>query len=314
MDETHRAVFPPVSTPVITDAGLETWLLFDCGIELPSFAAYPLVGTDEGRSLLTRYYRSYMAIAERVGAAIVLETPTWRANPDWAATLGDDRARLRELLEASVDLLVDLRGEWRGDQPFIVGAAVGPRGDGYRVDEQMTPDEAAAYHAFQIDCLSATAVDVVTAMTITSSDEGIGIARAAQRAELPVVISYTVETDGCLPSGEGLGQAITATDDATDAYPAHYMINCAHPTHFDHVLDATAPWASRVGALRANASMLSHAELDDADELDAGDPADLARRYCDLRASLPALHVVGGCCGTDDRHVEAIAAAFIAAS
>jgi len=211
MDVTHREAFPPVSTPVITDAGLETWLVFDCGIELPSFAAYPLVGTDEGRSVLTRYYRSYMAIAERVGAAIVLETPTWRANPDWAATLGDDRARLRELLEASVDLLVGLRGEWRGDQPFIVGAAVGPRGDGYVLDEAMTPDEAAAYHAFQIDCLSATPVDVVTAMTITSSDEGIGIARAAQQAELPVVISYTVETDGRLPSGEGLGEAITVT-------------------------------------------------------------------------------------------------------
>jgi homocysteine S-methyltransferase len=189
---------------------------------------------------------------------------------------------------------------------------VGPRGDGYRVDVPMTPDQAAEYHSFQIDCMAATPVDVATALTMCYVDEAVGVAAAAQRANLPVVISFTVETDGRLPSGMSIGEAIEATDGATGNYPIHYMLNCAHPTHFDYVLDGDAAWASRIGGLRANASTLSHAELDEAEELDAGDPNDLADRYSALRALLPALHVIGGCCGTDHRHVEKIATRFCA--
>ena len=195
----------------------------------------------------------------------------------------------------------------------VIGAAVGPRGDGYTIDIAMSADQAAEYHAFQIDVLAGTSIDVVTAMTICYADEAIGIVRAAKAAGLPVVISFTLETDGRLPSGMSLGEAITLTDAATDAYPTHYMINCAHPTHFDNVLNPDEPWVLRIGGLRANASTLSHAELDEMEELDAGDPDDLAARYVGLRSNLPALHVIGGCCGTDHRHVGAIATAFSAA-
>lgn len=297
-------------TALVTDAGLETWLLFQRGVDLPVFAAYPLVDTHDGRALLGEYYRRYAEIAAGVGAGVVLEAPTWRANPDWAATLGHDRDELARLIDASIELVRRVGDDWTHDAPFVVSGSVGPRGDGYRVDTAMTPDESAAYHSFQIDRMAAAGADVVTAMTMGYVGEAAGVALAAIEAGVPVVLSFTLETDGRLPSGTSLADAIAETDELTGAAPLHYMLNCAHPTHFEHVLDGSAPWASRIGGLRANASTLSHAELDEMVELDAGDPVDLAERYVDLRATLPALRVIGGCCGTDDRHVEAIAAAW----
>ena len=305
-----RTPFPSPETVVVTDAGLETWLVFDQGIDLPAFAAYPLVATDEGRALLTEYYEHYVRIADAIGAACLLETPTWRANPDWAATLGHDRARLAGMIAAAVAVPDDLRSGWTGPQPFLVGGAVGPHGDGYRIDDAMTPAAAAEYHAFQIGCFATTPVDVVTAMTICYADEAIGIVQAAREHEMPVVISFTVETDGRLPSGMSLGEAIETTDAATDGYTTHYMLNCAHPAHFDTVLEPTADWIGRLRGLRANASTLSHAELDEMEVLDPRDPVDLARRYAELGDALPDLHIVGGCCGTDHQHVEAIAQRF----
>jgi homocysteine S-methyltransferase len=305
-----RTPFPAPDTLVVTDAGLETWLVFERGVELPAFAAYPLVATADGRALLTEYYGHYVAIAKQAGAALVLDAPTWRANPDWGATLGHDRAMLARMIRDAVGVVHGLRSEWTSSQPFLVGAAVGPRGDGYTIEVAMAADEAAEYHSFQIGCIADSPADVVTAMTIGYAEEAIGIARAARDAGLPVVISYTLETDGRLPSGMPLGEAIECVDRATAGYPVHYMVNCAHPTHFEHVLDAGAPWISRVGGLRANASTLSHEELDEMEELDAGDPDDLADRYARLRTKLPAMRVVGGCCGTGHRHVAAITAAM----
>jgi homocysteine S-methyltransferase len=301
----HRTSFPSADTLVVTDAGLETWLLFDRGVDLTAFAAYPLAGTDEGRALLTDYYARYLAIAESAGAALLLEAPTWRANPDWAATLGHDRAQLASLISASIKVVDDLRNGWHHPQPCLVGGVVGPRGDGYQADTAITADQAADYHSFQLDCMAATPIDLATALTICSTEEAIGIAMAAERAGVPVVISFTVETDGRLPSGATLAEAITTTDAATGGYPLHYMVNCAHPSHFADVLDGEA-WIDRLRGVRANASYKSHAELDESTELDAGDPDDLAAWYADLRERLPKLHVVGGCCGTDHRHIAAI--------
>lgn len=307
-----RTPFPSLDTLVVTDAGLETWLVFDRGIDLPAFAAYPLALSTEGRALLTEYYGHYASIAERLNTALVLEAPTWRANPDWAATLGHDLTALRHVITESVDVVDAVRSRWTGNQPFLISGAVGPRGDGYRIDVAMDADTATEYHSFQIACMASTPIDVVTAMTIGYADEAIGITRAAQQVGLPVVISFTVETDGRLPSGISVQEAIEVTDAATGSYPLHYMINCAHPTHFDHLFNTESSWAARIGGLRANASMLSHAELDEMVELDAGDPADLANRYVALRSIMPALQVIGGCCGTDHRHVEALASACVA--
>ena len=308
---TSRIPWPALDTPIVTDGGLETWLLFQRGIDLPAFAAYPLLDDEDGRAQLVVYYGRYLAIAASVGAAALLEAPTWRANPDWAGSLGHDLGELGRLIDDSIALMHELRSQHRTDHAVLVSAVVGPRGDGYRVDLEMSPDEAADYHRFQIERSWRAGADVVTALTMTHVGEAVGVALAAQAVGIPSVISFTVETDGRLPSGTTLAEAIVETDATTDAAPHHYMINCAHPTHFEHVFQGAGDWTQRIGGLRANASMLSHAELDEMTELDEGDPVDLAARYVTLRSELPALQVIGGCCGTDDRHVDAIARAFI---
>ena len=293
----------------LTDGGLETTLVFHDGMDLPAFAAFPLLLDDEGRARLVRYYEQYLAIARAHDMGFVLESPTWRTNQDWAAELGLEPSDLLDALDAGSRLMADIRDRWT-DVPVIVSGCVGPRGDGYAPTTHMDPAEAEAYHAFEIRRMAEGGVDVVSALTLSYVDEAVGIARAADAADVPVVLSFTVETDGRLPDGTSLGDAVEATDTATGGYPAYYMINCAHPTHVVPGLQAGAEWTTRIRGLRANASVLSHAELDESETLDDGDPVDLGRRYVQLQALLPDLRVLGGCCGTDHRHVDAIAAAW----
>lgn len=308
----HRHDLPQLRGGVfLTDGGMETTLLFHEGVPLPQFAAFPLLETVEGRRTLTRYYEKYLALAAERSLGFLLGTPTWRANPDWGAQLGYDRAALRRINLDSVAFVAALRADWETPAlPVAVEGVVGPRGDGYLAG-RMSAAEAEDYHAFQIGVFAEAGVDLVTAMTMTTVGEAAGVARAARAAGLPCAVSFTVETDGRLVDGTSLGDAITAADAATDAWPAYYMINCAHPRHIEQALAAGAPWTARLGGLRANASTLSHAELDAAETLDEGDPADLGRRYRALRRDLPGLRVLGGCCGTDHRHVEAIRDACI---
>lgn len=295
--------------PFVTDGGLETTLIFHAGVDLPDFAAFPLVGSDEGRATLIDYYAPYLAIAERLGTGIVLDTPTWRASLDWGARLGYDSNELGAVNRAAVDFVRGLAAE-RPAVPAVINGVFGPRGDGYVVGAVMSADEAAAYHGLQARAFADAGADMISAVTMTYAEEAIGIARAAELVGLDVVLSFTVETDGRLPSGQRIGDAIAQVDEATGASPAYYMINCAHPTHFAHELDPDAPWSGRVNGLRANASRLSHAELDAATELDRGDIAELADLYADLRATFD-LRVVGGCCGTDHEHVDAIASTLV---
>lgn len=297
----------------LADGGTETTLIFADGIELPDFAAFVLLDDAGGRAALTRYFDRYAAVARRDGVGIVLETATWRASPDWAARLGYGVDQLADANRAAVDLLVDVRDRYQTPQtPVVISGCIGPRGDGYRPEARMTREEARDYHAVQIRTFADTPADLVTVMTMTDPVEATGVADAAREAGMPVVVSFTTETDGSLPTGEPLATAIAAVDRDTGGYPAYYMINCAHPTHFASVLDPAAPWAGRVRGIRANASKLSHAELDAADVLDAGDPDELAADYQELRRILPRLTVLGGCCGTDDRHVSAISATVLA--
>ena len=297
----------------LTDAGLETALIFHHGYDLPHFAAFVLLDDEAGLETLRRYYREHADIARDAGVGFVLESPTWRASPDWGELLGYSPERLADVNRRAIDLLVDLRAELQDVvRPVVISGCVGPRGDGYRPAELMSEDDAQRYHSTQISTFAGTDADLVTAMTITYAAEAIGIARAAEEAALPVVISFTVETDGRLPGGSSLEDAVVAVDLATDAYPAYYMVNCAHPTHFAAVLDGGGDWTARLRGVRANASRRSHAELDEAEDLDDGDPQELGRQYHDLRARAPQLTVLGGCCGTDRRHVREIAAACIA--
>jgi len=291
----------------LTDGGIETVLIFDEGIELPCFAAFDLLRTPEGTEALRAYFEPYLEIARDHQLPFVLCAPTWRGSSDWGAQLGYSAEELAAANRRAVELMHEIRAGNR-DLEITVDAVIGPRGDGYVAGAEMSPEQAEAYHAVQIGAL--TGADTLTALTLTYAGEAIGIVRAARRLDLPVAISFTVETDGRLPSGQPLADAIGQVDAETGGAPAYFMVNCAHPTHFADVLAAEAGPTERIRGLRPNASRMSHAELDEATELDSGDPADLGARSAALRATLPRLNVVGGCCGTDDRHVDAMARAW----
>ena len=290
----------------ITDGGMETTLIFHEGLELPHFASFVLLDDESGVRALREYFRPYVEIARDAGVGILLDTPTWRANPDWGERLGYSADALAEVNRRGVRLLEELREEADERPPILVAGCIGPRGDGYQVEETMSAEEAERYHSPQVEVFAGTTADLGSALTMTYAEEAIGIVRAASAAGVPAAVSFTVETDGRLPSGQPLQEAIEQVDAETDGAAAYFMVNCAHPTHFADVLDAGAPALERIRGLRANASTMSHAELDQAEELDDGDPVDLARRYAELRQRLPNLTVVGGCCGTDHRHIREI--------
>jgi homocysteine S-methyltransferase len=187
---------------------------------------------------------------------------------------------------------------------MVISGCVGPRGDGYVPGQVMSVQEAEDYHAAQICTFSGAGVDMVTAITMTNANEAVGLTRAGQAAGVPVTISFTVETDGRLPTGQSLREAIKEVDASTERGPAYYMVNCAHPSHFQEALDEIGAAVKRVRGIRANASRQSHQELNDAPELDDGDPFELAGQYRDLRQRHPQINVLGGCCGTDHRHID----------
>ena len=291
---------------LITDGGMETTLIFHRGVDLPHFASFDLLKDDAGRELLRDYYATYVDLARVLGVGLLLDTPTWRANRDWGERLGYSDEALAEVNRAGVELVRGLRTT--GGPAIVVSGCVGPRGDGYQASARMTAGEASRYHSPQVTTFAESGADLVSALTLTYSDEAIGIVDAASAAEIPVCISFTVETDGHLPSGESLRDVIERVDAETNGAAAYFMVNCAHPTHFAGAIEVGAPWVDRIGGLRANASAKSHAELDESDELDDGDPVELGAWYASLRPSLPRVTVVGGCCGTDARHIERIAA------
>lgn len=305
-------MLPQLERICLTDAGLETDLIYNRGLDLPLFASVTLLGSPAGTAALEAYFRGFLDLAAQQGCGMVLESATWRASPDWAAPLGLSLPELDALNEAAIALLKRLRADYAGRiADIVISGCIGPRGDGYDPGQMMAVDEAQAYHARQIALFAAAGVDLVSAITMTNIPEAIGITQAARAVDIPVAISFTVETDGRLPSGEPLAEAIGAVDAASGGYPAYFMINCAHPSHFSAVLDSDADWSARIGGLRANASRCSHAELDVMTELDRGEPEALAADYRDLRTRFPQIMVLGGCCGTDLAHVAAIADACL---
>ncbi len=309
----YRLRLPQLSNELfISDAGLETWLIFQKGMGLPQFAAFVLLNTEAGIQVLSEYYRKYIAIAIKHEVGIILESPTWRASSRWAQLLGYSDESLKQANGKAINLLLVLREEYEtGSSSCVISGCIGPKGDGYVVSDKMPIDAAEQYHSVQIKTFSDTQVDLVTAFTLGYVQEAIGMVRAARKANLPIVIGFTLETDGNLPSGQSMEDAIYAVDEATDHYVSYYMINCAHPSHFQEKLKVAGPWSRRIHAVRANASSKSHTELDEAAELDDGDPLELAKQYGQLKSILPNLNVLGGCCGTDERHMEAICHAFM---
>ncbi len=301
-------LLPHQSTlPFISDGGQETTLVYHEGMDLPCFAAFPLLKTSEGRDWFRQYYNRYLAIARQAGVGFILESPTWRASPDWADKLGYSRAELQHANREAIGLMHEIReANESPNTPILVSGCVGPRGDGYVIRDAMTAGESSEYHGPQLRIYRDAGADLVTGMTINYLEEALGIANAAAELRIPCVISFTTETDGHLPDGHSLREAIESVDNLALTAPAYYMINCAHPTHFADQLTSGEDWLKRIVGLRANASCKSHAELDASTELDPGDPVALGVQYRELRELLPNLNVLGGCCGTDHRHIESI--------
>ena len=311
---TFRGNLPQVASPTVmlSDSGMETDLIFHEGFDLPLFASFTMLDRPASTEALRNYYRRHLQVARDAHVGFLFEAATWRASIVWARQLGLDATGIADVNRRAVDLMVQLRGE-AGDMegPMVISGLVGPRDDAYNPAQLMSADEAESYHAAQIQTLAGTQADLATALTLAYAAEAIGIARAARTARMPVVISFTVETNGALPDGSSLGDAIAAADGATDSYPAYYGINCAHPSHFSAALDAGAEWTTRIKMIRANASRCSHAELDEAETLDDGNPEELGREYAEIRERFPQINVLGGCCGTDVRHMRSIAGACI---
>ncbi|MEM8837724.1 MAG: homocysteine S-methyltransferase family protein [Pseudomonadota bacterium] len=292
----------------LSDGGLETFLIFDKGYELPCFSAAVLLDSAEGRADLKAYFERFIGIAKDAGRGFILDAPTWRAGAAWAGPLGQTLKEVIETNQRAVSFVSDLREIHETDDcPILVNGLIGPAGDAYAPDTVISAEDALLIHAPQIHALGKAGVDMISAMTLTQASEAIGIVEAAKEIDVPVVIAFTLETDGRLPSGQPLSEAIMEVDAATENGPLYYMINCAHPDHFRDVLDTDADWLNRIGGIRSNASRMSHAELDDAEELDDGDPVEFGKLSRDLAELLPNIRVVGGCCGTDHRHVGCVA-------
>jgi homocysteine S-methyltransferase len=310
----YRNRLPQLSGKLfLTDAGMETYLIYHEGLELPYFMAFPLLNNPQGLAHVRAYYERFCLLARDAGSGLVLESPTWRANSDWAKRVGYSKHQLANANRQAIELMAEMRDLFETPHsPMVISGNIGPRGDGYVPGQQMNADAAQDYHTDQIEIFRQSDADMISAFTLNYVDEAIGIARAAVAAGIPVAISFTVETNGRLPAGQTLGDAISEVDARTGAAPAYYMLNCAHPTHFIDSLDSGSNWIKRLRGVRANASRRSHAELDTMTDLDDGNPLELGGQYADLRRQFRHINVLGGCCGTDHRHVSAIAATCIA--
>lgn len=292
----------------LSDGGLETYLIFEKGYELPCFSAAVLLDTEQGREELTTYFTRFVEIAKSTGRGFIIDAPTWRAGTAWAGPLGQTLKQVMDTNTRAVAFVSELRTKLETEAcPILVNGLIGPAGDAYAPDTQITAREALLIHAPQIHTLGRAGVDMISAMTMTHASEAIGMTRAAQEIDVPIVIAFTLETDARLPSGQALHEAIEEVDEATRNGPIYYMINCAHPDHFSQAIDTQAAWSLRIGGVRSNASRLSHAELDEAVTLDDGDPIELSDLSAELVKRLPNIRVMGGCCGTDHRHLECIA-------
>ncbi len=299
----------------LTNAGTETYLVFQQGFDLPEFCAFAVHENEaEWNKLVEDYLHPILDTAASSGYGLMLDVLVWRAHGDFVEKLGRPRDEVAVINRRAVELARTAVEQWRASSkitaesfPVLIVADTGPRGDGYQVsDSDVTADEACAYHRDQLQALADTGVDLVCALTMTTAQESVGIARAAASAGLPVIISPTVETDGRLPDQSTLGDFIETVDRETNSSPLFYMVNCAHTTHLMPTLEQAsnvqAAWLSRFRGFRANASAKSHEELDNSTELDRGDVAQLATQIREMKEKYQ-LCVIGGCCGTDHEHL-----------
>ncbi|WP_299918646.1 homocysteine S-methyltransferase family protein [uncultured Roseobacter sp.] len=287
-------------------AATGTDLIFNRGVELPGFASFPLVEDPKAQPIIVDQMRELIEVAAEHELGCIIDTLTWMANRDRAAPLGYDTERLATLNQKAATLMCDLRNETDRDD-VLVALCIGPSRDAYAKLDPMTVEAARAYHALQIGSVAGTDIDLVNAYTFNQVEEAAGAVFAAKDCGVPIAVSFVVETDGCLDNGTGLEEAIDQVDAITGNSAAYFMVNCAHPDHFSHALTGHP----RLKGMVVNASRLSHAELDDASELDDGNPKELGAEVARLVHEYPKISVVGGCCGSDFRHMGEMARAIV---
>ncbi len=286
--------------------GIETWLQYVDGFKLRHFCLFELLDDERGRACIEDYHRKLIEAAVEAGIGVIVEGLHYRASRDWGGLIGYSREGLEDINIRGIELYKDLAREYDSPEtPMLVGGVIGPQGDAYNVGKTASADEAEDYHSEQIQAFKKAGADIVTALTLSSTEEAIGLTRAADAADLPVVISFFVKKGGGLNGGETLEEAIATVDAATDRGPAYYMINCTHPTEFDVSL-GEGDWMVRVGGFMPNAVAMETLALCKLGHLEDGDPVELGGQMAELARRYPHIHVWGGCCGTDGRHIGEI--------
>lgn len=292
----------------LTEGGQETELMYKHGHDLPEFALYPMLDDPAAVSDLTDMYRRYLTVAAEHGFVPLMGGLDYRASPDWGAKLGYSLPQLAEFQLRSLDFLCSVAEPFRADLPeVLVAGVVGPRGDAYGHEHTMDADEAEDYHGVQLATLRQAEVDLVSGLTFADVPEAVGLARAAASAGLPLSVSFMVDRTGRLTTGSTLKDAVEAVDEQAGASrPDFYGINCSHPSELEAAL-VPGPWLERLRMLRPNASPADKQELCEIGHLESGDPAELGDQLAALGERLPQVDVWGGCCGTWDDHLRALA-------
>lgn len=290
----------------LTEGGIETYIMYKKGFELQNFSLFHLLNDDVAAAEIKEYLRKVMAVAERNDVGLIMCGPLYRASRDWGDLLGYSTEELAAVNHRCIEMFEELASESKlARDRILFSGVVGPRGDAYNLNTSITADEAEAYHSEQIATLDRAGADFITGLTLNSAEEAIGIARAAKAVGIPVVISFTLDKQGELRPGQTLRKAIAHVDDATESAPAYYMINCTHPIDFAPAFEP-GDWTKRLGGIRPNASSLAKGVLCKLGHLEEGDPAELGQQMAELARRYPHLSVWGGCCGTDDAHLDEI--------
>tara|TARA_R110002074_G_scaffold203294_2_gene371174 strand:+ start:1454 stop:2410 length:957 start_codon:yes stop_codon:yes gene_type:complete len=290
-----------------TQGGTWTWLQYVDGFELKHFCGFDLLNDPRGVVALRDYHRKIIEAVIPFQFGILLEGIHYRASRDWGKLIGYSREGLKEINIRGVEFYRDLANEYESDSnPIPISGVIGPQGDAY--DTGITPEAAEAedYHSEQIETLKQAGADLITGATFSGVEEAIGITRAAKALEMPIVISFITNSDGRLDGGETMREAVEKVDAATNNAPAYYMINCGHPTEFESALEEK-DWTKRLGGFMPNAVAMEKLSLCSLGHLEDGNPEELGIQMGEIATRFPHIHVWGGCCGTDSRHLGQIA-------
>ncbi len=298
----------------LTEGGIETYMQYKKGHAFRHFCLFDLMDRPEARADLRTYHEDLIKVALKHKVGAILDGVHYRTSRDWGELLGYSKQGLKEVVIQGIEFYKDLARQYQtADSPMPVSGVVGPRGDAYKVGRIMSADEAEDYHAEQLETMKQAGADFATALTFSQVDEAIGVVRAAQAIDLPVVVSFALGAGGRLKTGVDLSDAIETVDEATGNGPVYFMINCTHPVDFAPAFKAPGPWVKRLCGLRPNASSLAHGVLCQLGHLEEGNPVELGQQMADMARRFSHITVWGGCCGTDAVHVDEIAKAVLSA-